>query len=78
VQGLSNERVQTIVRAKGETAMLSVCIDTASEEEFAILSARERGFNVGNAFGGPGRGFGFTSLKGNRGNNVGKCLRRTW
>jgi hypothetical protein len=28
VQGLCNERVQTIVRAKGETALLSVCIDT--------------------------------------------------
>jgi hypothetical protein len=41
VQGLSNERIQTIVRAKGETA-LSVCIDAATEEESAILSAKER------------------------------------
>lgn len=29
VQGLVNERIQTIVRAKGEAAALSVCIDTA-------------------------------------------------
>jgi hypothetical protein len=40
VQGLSNERIQTIVRAKGETALLSVCIDAAMEEESAILSAK--------------------------------------
>jgi hypothetical protein len=46
VQGLSNERIQTIVRSKGETALLSSCIDTALEEESAILSARERGFSV--------------------------------
>jgi hypothetical protein len=42
VQGLSNERIQTIVRAKGETALLSVCIDAAMEEESAILFAKER------------------------------------
>ena len=42
VQGLSNERIQTIVRSKGETALLSTCIDAALEEESAILSARER------------------------------------
>jgi hypothetical protein len=59
VHGLSNERVRTIVRAKGEMAMLSVCIDTALEEESAILSAKERGFNVGNTFKGPGTGSGF-------------------
>ena len=29
VQGLVNERIQTIVRAKGRAAALSVCIDTA-------------------------------------------------
>jgi len=59
VQGLSNERIQTIVRSKGETAVLSTCIDTALEEESAILSARERGFSVhknyGNLFKGPAR-----------------------
>ena len=51
VQGLSNERIQTIVRSKQETALLSVCIDTALEEESAILSARERGFSVQRSFG---------------------------
>lgn len=59
VQGLSNERIQTIVRSKGETAVLSTCIDAALEEESAILSARERGFAVhksfGNVFKGPAR-----------------------
>jgi hypothetical protein len=30
--------------------MLSVCIDAAFEEESALLSAKERGFNVGNIF----------------------------
>jgi hypothetical protein len=72
VQGLSNERVQTIVRAKEETALLSVFIDTAMEEEFAILSAKERGFaapkgNEGNVFRGPGRGPGFTAQEEFRG-----------
>jgi hypothetical protein len=33
VQGLVNERIQTIVRAKGESVALSVCIDVALEEE---------------------------------------------
>ena len=51
VQGLSNERIQTIVRSKGETALLSTYIDTALEEESAILSARERGFSVQRSFG---------------------------
>jgi hypothetical protein len=46
VQGLINERVQTIVRAKGETALLSTCIDCALEEESAIMSAKERGFSA--------------------------------
>jgi hypothetical protein len=46
VQLLSNERVQTIVRAKGETALLSVCIDAAMEEESAILSTNGRGFTA--------------------------------
>jgi hypothetical protein len=34
------------VRSKGETALLSTCIDAALEEESAILPARERGFSV--------------------------------
>jgi hypothetical protein len=44
VQQLVNERIQTIVRAKGESVLLSVYIDTALEEESAILSVKERGF----------------------------------
>ena len=51
VQGLSNERIQTIVRSKGENALLSAYIDTTLEEESAILSARERGFSVQRSFG---------------------------
>jgi lipid A disaccharide synthetase len=43
LQGISNERIQTIVRSKEETALLSTCKDAALEES-AILSARERGF----------------------------------
>jgi len=45
-QGLCNERIQTIVRSKGETALLPACIVTALEEESEILSAIERGFSV--------------------------------
>ena len=52
VQGLSNDKIQTIVRSKGETALLSTCIDAALEEESAILSARERGFSVQRGYGG--------------------------
>ena len=59
LQGLSNERIQTIVRSKGETSQLSTCIDAALEEESAILSARGNGFSVqkvyGNIFRGPAR-----------------------
>jgi hypothetical protein len=51
VQGLSNERIQIVVRSKGETALLSTCIDAALEEESAILSARERGFSVHKRYG---------------------------
>jgi hypothetical protein len=44
VQGLFNKRNQTIVRAKGESVALLVCIDAALEEESTILSVKERGF----------------------------------
>jgi hypothetical protein len=56
VQRLSNERIQTIVRSKGETALLSTCIDAALEEESAILSARESGFSVQRGYGNKGEG----------------------
>jgi hypothetical protein len=46
VQRLSNERIQAIVQSKGETALLSNCIDTALEEDSTVLSVRERGFSV--------------------------------
>lgn len=42
VQGLASERIQRIVRAKGEWVAMSVCTDTALEES-AILSVKERG-----------------------------------
>jgi hypothetical protein len=53
-QGLANERIQTIVRAKGESVALSVCIDTALEEESAILSVKERGIASHKMHQGPG------------------------
>jgi hypothetical protein len=42
LQGFVNERTQTIVKAKGESAVLSICINTAVEEELAILFVKER------------------------------------
>jgi hypothetical protein len=42
VQGLINERIQTIVRDKGEMTLLTTCIVCALEEESAIMSAKER------------------------------------
>jgi hypothetical protein len=65
VQGLSNERIQTIVRSKGETALLSTCIDAALEEESAILSARDRGFSVQRGFGNIIRGPSRVSVQAN-------------
>jgi hypothetical protein len=53
VQGLANERIQTIVRAREESAVLSICIDMAMEEESAILSAKERGFSAQGSGRGP-------------------------
>jgi hypothetical protein len=46
MQGLINERIQTIVRAKGEKELLSTYIDCALEEESAIMSKIERGFSA--------------------------------
>jgi hypothetical protein len=40
------KELKTIVRSKGETALISTYIDPALEEESAVLSARERGFSV--------------------------------
>jgi hypothetical protein len=69
VQGLSNERIQTIVRSKGKTALLSTCIDAALEEELAILSARERRFSVHNSYGNMFKGPPPVSIHANNGGN---------
>jgi len=45
VQGLANERIQTIVRARGEATLLSTCVEVALEEESAILSVRDKSSN---------------------------------
>lgn len=42
VQGLINDRIQTIVRSRGENILLSTAIEISLEEESAILSAKER------------------------------------
>jgi len=42
IQGLSNEGIQTIVRSRGESILLSQAIEVSLEEESAILSAKER------------------------------------
>lgn len=43
VQGLNNDRIQTIVRSRGENILLSTAIEISLEEESAILSVKERG-----------------------------------
>ena len=42
VQGLHSERIQTIVRSRGESILLSQAIEISLEEESAILSMKER------------------------------------
>lgn len=42
IQGLYNERIQTIVRSRGESILLSQAIEISLEEESAILSVKER------------------------------------
>lgn len=46
IQGLSNDRIQTIVRSRGEQLLLSSAVELALEEESALLSARERGLGA--------------------------------
>jgi hypothetical protein len=76
VKGLSNKRIQTIVRSKGETALLSTFIDAALQEELTILSARERGYSVKKGYGsiskGPAR---ISVLPSNGGSSRGQVLR---
>jgi hypothetical protein len=42
IQGLYNERIQTIVRSRGESMLLSQAIEISLEEKSAILSVKER------------------------------------
>jgi len=42
VQGLYNERIQTIVRSRGESILLSQAIEISLEKETAILSVNEK------------------------------------
>src|SRR5215469_5881055 len=48
VQGLQNERIQTIVRSRGESILLSQAVEISLEEEGAILSSREKSLAGGN------------------------------
>jgi len=48
VQGLNNEQIQTIVRSKGESILLSQAMEISLEEEGAILSIREKSGAGGN------------------------------
>lgn len=48
IQGLYNERIQTIVRSRGEAILLSQAIEISLEEESAILSVREKSHSAAN------------------------------
>ena len=48
VQGLNNERIQTIVCSRGESILLSQAVEISVEEEGAILSIREKSGARGN------------------------------
>lgn len=48
VQGLNSERIQTIVRSRGESILLSQAVEISLEEEGAILSNREKSAAGGN------------------------------
>ena len=48
VQGLNNERIQTIVRSRCESILLSQAVELAPEEEGAILSIRKKSMAAGN------------------------------
>jgi hypothetical protein len=48
IQGLSNERIQTTVRSRGESILLSQAIELSLEKECAILSAKERSSSAAN------------------------------
>jgi hypothetical protein len=48
IQGLSNERILTIVRSTGESTLLSQAIEISLEEESAILSVKEKSPSAAN------------------------------
>jgi len=48
IQGLSNECIQTIVRSRGESILLSQAIELMLEEESAVLSVKERSPSTAN------------------------------
>lgn len=76
VKGLSNQRIQTTMRSKGETALLSTFTDAALEEASSILSARERGFSVKNVYGSISKGPSQVSVQtSNGGSSRGQVLR---
>lgn len=45
IQGLSNDRIQTIVRSRGDDIGLAAAVELALQEESALLSMREKGIN---------------------------------
>jgi len=48
IQGLYNERIQTIVQSRGESILLSQAIEISLEEESAILSVKGRSPSAAN------------------------------
>ena len=51
VQGLNSERIQTIVRSRGESISLSQAVEISLEEECALLSIKEKSSTAaGNIF----------------------------
>jgi hypothetical protein len=48
IQGLSNERIKTIVRSRGESILLSQAIEISLEEESSILSVKEKSPSAAN------------------------------
>ena len=47
IQGLSSERIQTIVRSRGESIALSQAVELSLEEECAIFSNQEKSMAAG-------------------------------
>jgi hypothetical protein len=77
VKGLNNKRIQTTVRSKGETALLSTFNAATLEEESTILYARERGFSVKKGYESISKGPARVSVQpSNGGSSKGKVLRR--